>query len=365
MSYNNIPQKISSLIGRQLHNQKNHPIEILKTHIYKYFGNEYQIYDNFDPKVTIEDNFDLLLIPENHVARSPSDTYYFDKKHVLRTHTSAHQNYLLSKGITKFLVSGDVYRKDEIDRSHYPVFHQMEGVCIVGKDEDPEIELKKILCGLVEYLFPNRNYELKDDYFPFTNPSFEINVEFGDKWLEILGCGVVQPKILENCRLTNEKAFAFGLGLERLAMILFEINDIRLFWSTDNKFLDQFSNGEIVKFKPYGNLESIKRDISFWIKPEETIEVKNKDSGLIEKNWIVMNDWYEFIRGKAGDIIEQIQIMDTFTHPKNNKFSIMVRLTYSSVDPNIKDGGEFKIIIDNIHGQILATMEDNFMIQLR
>ncbi len=126
----NITQGISSKIGRNLHNTKNHPIEIIKRKIYDFFGNHFKKFDDLSPIVNIEDNFDNLLIAKDHPARSLSDTYYKDENHVLRTQTSAHQTPLLKSGERQFLVTGDVYRKDDIDATHYPVFHQMEGLFI-------------------------------------------------------------------------------------------------------------------------------------------------------------------------------------------------------------------------------------------
>lgn len=126
-----VPPTILSKVGRNLHNQEHHPIQVIKKHIQYFFGPEFKCFDSEPPKVTIEENFDLLLIPKDHPSRSPSDTYYLDEKHVLRTQTSAHQNKFLRSGEKNFLVTGDVYRKDQVNATHYPVFHQMEGVCVM------------------------------------------------------------------------------------------------------------------------------------------------------------------------------------------------------------------------------------------
>jgi phenylalanyl-tRNA synthetase alpha chain len=129
-----------------------------KYHIYKFLDSspiKFNKFDKFSPNVSIKDNFDSLLIPQNHPARSKSYTYYIDDSNVLRTHTSAHQCQLMKEGYMDFLVTGDVYRKDDIDYCHFPVFHQMEGVRLVPFDSDinPEIELKTILANLLKYLF--------------------------------------------------------------------------------------------------------------------------------------------------------------------------------------------------------------------
>lgn len=298
-----------------LHNKKNHPIETIKRKIQEFFGGSFDIFDTLNPIVSVEDNFDKLLIDKEHPARATSDTYYIDKKSVLRTHTSAHQNELLSKGYTKFLVTGDVYRKDDIDNSHYPVFHQMEGVCIVEDNQDAKEELLKKLEGLVNHLFPGCEYRVNDDYFPFTNPSFEIEVKFNDEWLEILGGGVIQPSILNNCGISNKTAWAFGLGLERLAMILFKIPDIRYFWTKDERFHNQFKHDNITEFVEYSKYPPCLKDISFWLNDEYNY-----------------NNFCEIVRECGGDIVENIKLIDEFTNKKTEKTSHCYRISYRSND---------------------------------
>lgn len=316
MSYSNIPPSIKQKIGKNLHNKTNHPIEIIKKIIYGYFGNTFKTFDNFDPIVKIEDNFDKLLIPKDHPARAKTDTYYHDEHTVLRTHTSAHQNSLLSDGHKKFLVTGDVYRKDDIDSCHYPIFHQMEGVAVMEDGQDAETELKASLKGLIDVLFPGCEYRFKEDYFPFTHPSFEVEVMFQGRWLEILGCGVVQPAILKNCGLEGKTAWAFGLGLERLAMILFNIPDIRYFWTDDERFHKQFETGKIIEFIPYSKYPPVTRDIAFWI--SETFN---------------HNGFCEIVREKGGDLVETVEIKDQFT--KDNRTSKCYRIVYRSNDKSL------------------------------
>ena len=377
MSFSNITQSIRDKIPRKLHNQLNHPIEIIKRHIYAYFcsnqmkdrGYIFETFDNFDPIVTIEDNFDKLLIPKNHPARQKTDTYYVDEMHVLRTHTSAHQNELLAKGHKTFLVTGDVYRKDEVDARHYPVFHQMEMLTILPDTvSDPVKELHSFISGLVTYLFPSCNYRFGEDYFPFTDPSFEVEVEYPQlvshdnehttkRWLEILGCGVVQPKILENNGIMNKKAIAFGIGLERLVMIFCKIPDIRYLWSTHPKFLNQFSSGKLVTFTPYSELPSVERDISFFIDKKQLIiseesESKNEsksesknDESKSEKDkcprWIDENDFFDIVRQCADDYMQEVKLVDAFYNKKKDKYSRTYRCTYSSNSPDDRSPDEF------------------------
>lgn len=343
MQKSNITPGIQSKIGKELHNQKNHPIEIIKKIIHGYFGEGFTKFDNMNPIVHIEENFDKLLIPKDHPARKTSDTYYKDETHVLRTHTSAHQNELLNAGHTKFLVTGDVYRKDDIDASHYPIFHQMEGVCVLKNEQDAVEELKNVLSGLIDVLFPGCEYRLTEDYFPFTSPSFEIEVMFNDKWLEVLGCGIVQDEIMKNCNLEGKKAWAFGLGLERLAMILFKIPDIRYFWTDDKRFHSQFESGEIIEFKPYSSYPPVTRDIAFW-----TSDKFNH------------NNLCEIVREIGGDLVENVSEIDSFTNPKSGKTSKCYRIIYRSNDRTLTNEA-----VNDLQETIRTTIVDDLEVELR
>jgi phenylalanyl-tRNA synthetase alpha chain len=364
--YCNIPQSIEDKLPRKLHNQKNHPIEIIKNHIYNYFAKlenyKFFMFDDLSPIVSVEDNFDKLLIPEKHPARSKSDTYYVNEKEVLRTHTSAHQNELLTKDYKSFLVTGDVYRKDEVDARHYPVFHQMEMLTLIDDNLDAELELKKMLSGLVDYLFPGCEYRFNPDYFPFTHPSFEIEVKYNGNWLEILGCGVVQPKILENNGFHGKKAIAAGFGLDRLVMIFGNIPDIRYLWSTHERFLGQFADGKLVKFQPYSELPSQNRDISFFVSQDklEIEEMTNK-----QLKWLDENDFFELVREYAGDMMEEVKLTDSFYNKKLNKYSRTYRLVYSPNGPDVKDGGEFFNLVNKIQDNLREKVQSRMKIELR
>lgn len=323
MFVSNIPNAINAKLNHKLHNKIGHPLNILKNYIYTFFG-DFKKFDDLPNIVNIKNNFDDLLIPLSHPSRKMTDTYYVTPNTVLRTHTSAHQTELLAQGERQFLVSGDVYRKDEIDAHHYNIFHQMECVKCFHLDDniDPENDLKQTLCGLIKYLFPGCQYRINNDYFPFTNPSFEIEVLFNGKWMEVLGCGVIHQNIFHNLNLPL-KGWAFGLGLERLAMILFDIPDIRLFWSDDPRFTDQFKNGIIIKFIPFPKLNSITKDISFWI-PKEQIVVESD-------NWIWnnINDFFEKIRDLTNDSINEVKLFDKYFCKKTNCYSMSFHIVYS------------------------------------
>ena len=428
---NNVTPYISNLVGRGLHRDTSHPLGIIKAKIENYFNSQdgdvkFDVVDNLDPLVSAQACFDDLLIPEDHPGRKPSDTYYVTrdggravssaKDTLLRTHTSAHQSMLMREGREAFLCTGDVYRRDEIDATHFPAFHQMEGLklfdpALVGGEMTREEwlaspgcqliadDLKKTLEGLCDELFGPVEKRWIDEYFPFTEPSFELEIFYNGDWMEVrrpmgvlharacthartcrrrvgmqhgtapdrwaggrsaacsgrerrgaawhgndawcsmppygggacgvqmlaagmcggwsqhcrrrlltsaataptsavartarclasrlwlllrslathppthhpnphpnppirsptptprhaqvLGCGVIHSGVLANVEKTDRHGWAFGLGLERLAMVLFSIPDIRLFWTVDKRFTKQFKEGTITKFKPY------------------------------------------------------------------------------------------------------------------
>uniref|UniRef100_A0A7N0TAN2 phenylalanine--tRNA ligase n=1 Tax=Kalanchoe fedtschenkoi TaxID=63787 RepID=A0A7N0TAN2_KALFE len=331
---NNVPDSIFTKLGMQLHMRDQHPLGIIKNAIYDYFDtnydNKFEKFDNLCPLVSTKANFDDVLVPADHVSRSYNDTYYIDSQTVLRCHTSAHQAELLRNGHTHFLVTGDVYRRDSIDATHYPVFHQMEGVRVFSPADweasglDPTTyaaeDLKKCLEGLAKHLFGSVEMRWIDTYFPFTNPSFELEIYFQDEWLEVLGCGVTEQEILKRSGKTDNVAWAFGLGLERLAMVLFGIPDIRLFWSSDERFTSQFSKGQLgIKFKPFSKYPPCYKDISFWINESFT-----------------ENNLCELVRGIAGDLAEEVKLIDNFTN-KKGMTSHCYRIAYRSMERSLTD----------------------------
>jgi len=292
-------------------------------------------------------NFDEVLVPADHVSRSPNDTYYVDGSTVLRCHTSAHQAEMLRAGQTAFLVTGDVYRRDSIDATHYPVFHQMEGVQVYTEEDlkaagindgtaHCEKELKEALEGLAKHLFGDVEMRWIDAYFPFTEPSFELEIFFKGEWLEVLGCGVMEQAILDaNSRSPGAKGWAFGLGLERLAMVLFDIPDIRLFWTSDQRFLKQFKTGDLsARFKPYSKFPPCYKDMAFWVSEAFT-----------------ENNLCEVVRGVAGDLAEEVKLIDDFTHPKTGRTSNCFRIAYRSMERSLTDE-EINALQDEVRKQV-------------
>ena len=221
-----------------------HPINNMKDSIMSLlvsFG--FEIVDG--PEVETEEfNFDMLNIKKTHPARQMHDTFYVEKKsNLLRTHTSPVQirGMLEKKPPLAFISGGKVYRKDD-DATHLPMFHQVEGIFI---DENVSFaQLKDLIYKIIYSLFGDDvELRFRPSYFPFTEPSAEVDILSKEgKWLEILGCGLVNPIVLENCNINSDKysGLAFGLGIERIAMLKYEVNDIREFYKSNLDFLSQF-----------------------------------------------------------------------------------------------------------------------------
>ena len=225
-----------------------HPISRTLERIADIFGRlGYELADGPE----IEDdwhNFEALNFPPHHPARAMHDTFYFGDGRLLRTHTSgvqvrymdAHQPPL------RMIAAGKVYRSDS-DQTHSPMFHQVEGLLV--DEHSTFADLKGTLAEFVRAFF-ERDFEMRfrPSYFPFTEPSAEVDIAWqqpdgSTRWLEVLGCGMVHPNVLRNCGIDPERytGFAFGLGVERFAMLRYGVNDLRAFFENDVRFLRQFA----------------------------------------------------------------------------------------------------------------------------
>lgn len=193
-------------------------------------------------------NFEALNIPGHHPARAMHDTFYFNPGTLLRTHTSPVQIRTMEVGKPPFrmICPGRVYRCDS-DMTHTPMFHQVEGL-LVEKDVS-FADLKSTVEEFLRVFFErDLKVRFRPSYFPFTEPSAEVDIEWGRepdgsiKWLEVMGCGMVHPKVFEHCGIDSEeyRGFAFGLGVERLAMLRYGVKDLRMFFENDLRFLRQF-----------------------------------------------------------------------------------------------------------------------------
>ena len=238
-SFNNIkPPLLSDEFGGS------HPINQVKDflmNLLKEFG-----FNEVDgPEIESEEfNFDMLNIKKSHPARQMHDTFYVqNKSNLLRTHTSPVQirSMLHSNPPLAYASAGKVYRKDD-DATHLPMFHQVEGIYV-----DSEVtfaQLKDLIHKIIYAIFGDEvQIRFRPSYFPFTEPSAEVDIlSDNGKWLEILGCGIVNPIVLDNCNIDSNKysGLAFGLGVERIAMLKYGVKDIRDFYKSNLDFLNQF-----------------------------------------------------------------------------------------------------------------------------
>ncbi|ODV90088.1 hypothetical protein CANCADRAFT_101103 [Tortispora caseinolytica NRRL Y-17796] len=316
----------------------------------------------------------------------------------------------LGKSQDAFLVSADVYRRDSIDRTHYLAFHQTEGVrywdrnafdseasLIATIREElenmpmPQIKIVEPLCPpfdsetnpvqsthspelataigdhlrrtlelVIEDIFMkaaesngtlNSNTEIPvhwlEDKFPFTSPSFQTEVLYNDSWLELLGCGVIQQGVFDKANFPSAVGWAFGIGLDRLAMVLFSIPDIRLFWSDDSRFLDQFNAGKVTKFAPYSKYPSTYRDIAFWLPV-------SADSEFHE------NDLTEIVHKHSSGIVQSVSLTDEFTHPKTSRKSLCYRIVYQSMDRTLTNEE-----VNATQQKISDELVDTFKVEVR
>lgn len=280
-------------------------------------------------------SFDLFDFPENHPARSKSDTYYIDDQNILRTHTtvmwyyhindqSVKQRMTEEKSVGAFCY-GKVYRKDEIDSKHMNVFHQIDGWYLAPKSLKTitQTDLEEALGNIAKAVFgENVKYRLNPDTFPYTHPSLEMEVDIDGKWVEVVGCGVVKGSVLEKFGIDSQKwtGWAFGFGLERLAIASMNLPDIRLLWSDDARVKKQLNLGQ--KFVEVSKYPPITRDISF-----------------IVDNTFIPNNYFDLIREIGGDLVEEVSLLDKFENKEKfgeNKVSYTYRVVYRSTEKTLK-----------------------------
>lgn len=566
------PQQSTSNHGRPLHphgqQQQTMSLQTLQEHAGKktvrqqqhMSENNFLYLDHLSPLVSVQENFDSLLIGAAHCSRSTSDTYYLDPSYslshsqlaalaatgqdgvaahtdarkgnessnsesmrmVLRTHGTAHQAAILGCGLRRAIWSGAVARRDQVDPTHYPVFHQIDGIRIfeaddrVGASESdllrplerqcaallkaaglakqlqtqreqkewtgeteqllrraldeasaatalPEasvlslfsfacfdeanphrtnpvvLQLQVTLERLVRFLLAHRPEApsarclmrdissfktgsskgssshhsggseplyrwIYDAQFPFTSPSLELEVFHEGKWLEVLGAGEIQQQIIHNAcskqqqgdekypellrLLPSERQFrpftsgargwAFGLGIERFAMLLFSIDDIRLLWSEDPRFTQQYSGGCIQAFVPFSHMPPVFKDVSFWLLPEESTRCRRNVSKFSAQVHELLNGvdkgmqseacrspfdlsrFYEVCREEGGALIESVTLRDTFIHPRTGCRSLCFRFTYKALDRTLTHPE-----VNAIQDRLIAKLKEVFAIELR
>jgi len=282
--------------------------------------------------------FDLFDFPKDHPARSSSDSYFVDATNVLRTHTTVMWYYWLKEErVRKQIAAGEavgalsfgkVYRKDEIDRKHMNVFHQIDGWYLVRKEEKVITidDLKKVLSDIAKAAFgPDVKYRFNPDTFPYTDPSLEMEVDKDGNgtWVEVLGAGVVKGSVIDNLGVDSSiwNGWAFGFGLERLAIISMELPDIRLLWSQDARVKNQLKLGQ--QFKEVSKYPAVVRDISF----------------IVDKGF-EPNNYFDLVRDVIGDTAEEMSLLDKYENEEKfgkGRASYTYRITYRSLDRTLTD----------------------------
>lgn len=289
--------------------------------------------------------FDLFDFAKDHPARSESDTYYVDEKNVLRTHDTVFWYYYLQQPEIQKRIArkesfgafchGKVYRKDEIDRTHMNVFHQFGGWYLTPTDtKELTIEdLQKALSVIVKTIFGEKvNFRFNPDTFPYTDPSLEVEINVNGKWLELLGGGMPKKLVLKNFGVEGYNGWAFGFGLERLAIAKMEIPDIRVFWSDDPRIREQLKNLD-QKYKEVSKYPPVERDISF----------------IIDKS-VALNNYYELVQDCAQGLIEEVKLIDEYENDAKfgaDKKSYTFHIVYRSLEKTLTNE-EVNIIHDKI-----------------
>ncbi len=309
--------------------------------------------------VSAEITFDLFDFPKDHPARSGSDTYFLDKDHILRTHTTIMWYYYLrDPDVRKRMAAGEpvgsfafgkVYRKDEIDRNHMNVFHQIDGWYLAPKNKETITvkELQDALSNFAQAIFGKEvQVRFNEDKFPYTDPSLEMEINKEGKWLEVAGAGVVKGSVLEKFGVDPSQwnGWAFGPGLERFAMISMELPDIRLLWSGDERVKKQLKLGQ--KYKEVSKFPPITRDISFVVPAS-----------------FVPNNYFDLIRDLGGDLVEEVSLLDRYENPEKfgpDKASYTYRIIYRSNERTLTTEE-----ITRIQDKVVQATKEQFSAEVR
>lgn len=309
--------------------------------------------------VPASESFDLFNFPADHPARSKSDTYYVDDANILRTHTTVMWYYYFLQGEVRAKIAanqplgvlsyGKVYRKDEIDRNHMNIFHQVDGLYLHPTSERTitQDDLKEVLANVVKAAFGDDiRYRFNDDNFPYTHASLEMEVDKNGKWVEVLGAGLVQPGVLEKLDVDPNQynGWAFGFGLERLAIIGMELPDIRLLWSKDERVQKQLKLGQ--KFVEVSKYPPIVRDISF----------------IVDKSF-EPNNYFDLIRDIGGDLVEEVELLDKYENAEKfgpDKVSYTYRITYRSTERTLESSE-----VDPLQDEVYSQTAKQFNAELR
>jgi len=309
--------------------------------------------------VSTEITFDLFDFPKDHPARSKSDTYYVDDNHILRTHTTVMWYYYLQNpDVRKRMAAGEpvgcfsfgkVYRKDELDKKHMNVFHQIDGWYLAPKDKQilTVTDLQNALLGFGRAVFgADIKTRFNEDKFPYTDPSIEMEMDKDGQWIETGGAGIVKGSVLEKFGVNSSKwnGWAFGPGLERFAMISMELPDIRLLWSNDPRVKNQLKLGQ--KFKEVSKFPPVLRDISF-----------------IVPNIFIPNDYFDLIREVGGEMVENVELIDKYENEEKfgeDRLSYTYRITYRHLERTLTNEE-----VNTVHVKLESRTEKDFGAEIR
>ncbi len=301
--------------------------------------------------------FDLFNMPPGHPARGKSDTYYVNDEYILRTHDTVMWYYYLNHPTIRERIKngkslgvvcyGKVYRKDEIDRHHMNVFHQLGGLYLVPDSGERLTldDLKNALTEIARKIFGSGiKNRFNEDVFPYTDPSLEMEIEKNGQWIEILGGGMPRKSVLTNFGVTGYNGWAFGFGLERLAIVSMALPDIRLLWSQNPRVKKQLQLGNT--FKEVSKYPPITRDISF----------------IVDKGFIP-NNYFDLIRDIGGDLVEEVELLDSYENPEKfglDKKSYTYRIVYRSPERTLTASE-----VDPIQEKIYQETAVQFSAELR
>ena len=301
--------------------------------------------------------FDLFNMPPGHPARSKSDTYYVDENHILITHDTVMWYYYFEHPrVLEKIAGGEdlgvvcyakVYRKDEIDQHHMNVFHQFGGLYLTRNEKRKVVldDLKNVLGDVAKSVFgPGVEYNFTLEVFPYTDPSVEMNIKIKGKWVEMVGSGLPRKDVLANFGVSGYNGWAFGFGLERLAIVSMDLPDIRLLWSDDPRVKRQLKLGS--KFKEVSKYPPITRDISF-----------------VVGNNFVSNNYFDLIRDLGGSLVEEVKLLDTYENEEKfgkDKVSYTFRITYRSPERTLTNEE-----VDKIQKEIESRTQEEFKAVVR
>jgi phenylalanyl-tRNA synthetase alpha chain len=306
--------------------------------------------------------FDLFNFPKDHPARSALDSYYVDNNHILRPHTSLMWKYyfdipevrqkLEKYGSVGALSYGKVYRRDEIDWQHFNILHQLDGLFVCRKDikEMKQSDLENICSEATRSLLgDNIKEKFIVDRFPYTDPSIEMDVDWDNKWVEVNGAGIVHPQVLKNLNIDPNiyNGWAFGFGVDRLAMLKMKLPDIRLLWSKDERVTRQLKDLNNI-YKPVSKFPPVVRDISF----------------VVDKDNFNLNAYYESIRETIGEeYVEEAKLLDHYENEEKfgkNKISYTFRITYRHLERTLTNAE-----VNEMHEKLHSVTESQYNAKVR